>query len=134
MARKVVTPEQVEKALNPQLTDAKAKLCGKEFKVIVMSCDKEQVFIKELRDLIPTADTTVDIVKSLINIDMNKVCELAALVAKNSGEDFTAEEIMKSTRLLDIAKAIEIQITEQGYLDFLLQITAALPGMLTVKP
>jgi len=133
MGKIVLTPEQTDKALNPELTDAKALLCGKQIKVIVMSLKKEQVFIKSLKELIPNVESTVDIVNALIDIDPERLCALAAIVANHAGESFTAEDIFESTRLVDIIAAIETQIREQGYLDFLLQITGAVPGLLTVK-
>ena len=131
--RRRVTQEEIDKALNPELTDATATLCGKSFKVLVMPLNKEQVFLKELKALLPSAPDTAGFIKALSDIDPDRLCVLAERIAQNSGETFTAEQIAESTRLVDIISAIETQVNEQGYLDFLARIAAALPGMLSAK-
>lgn len=132
MSRKI-TPEQVAEALNPALSESTATLCGKEFAVITMPLSGEQVFLMKLRAMVPKTLNGPELIEALLTADAGKLCELAAMVASNAKEEMTADEILHSTRLVDIIGAIEVQIEKQGYLDFLLRIAAVLPGALTAK-
>lgn len=128
-----VTPEQVAEALNPALSESTATLCGKEFTVITMPLSTEQVFLTKLRAMVPKTLNGPELIEALLTADAGKLCELATMVASNAKEEMTADEILHSTRLVDIIGAIEVQIEKQGYLDFLLRIAAVLPGALTDK-
>ena len=132
MGRKI-TPEQVAEALNPALSESTATLCGKKFAVITMPLSGEQVFLMKLRAMVPKTLNGPELIEALLTADAGKLCELAAMVASNAKEEMTADEILHSTRLVDIIGAIEVQIEKQGYLDFLLRIAAVLPGALTAK-
>ena len=128
-----VTPEQVAEALNPALSESKVTLCGKEFTVTTMPLSGEQVFLMKLRAMVPKTLSGPELIEALLTADAGKLCELAAMVANNAKVEMTADEILHSTRLVDIIGAIEVQIEKQGYLDFLLRIAAVLPGALTAK-
>lgn len=132
MASKI-TPEQIAEALNPALSDTEAFLCGKKIKIVAMPLSKEQVFLKQLRSIVPQTIDGQAVIQALIDADPAPLCELARKIATNSGEAFTADQIADSTRLVDIVGAIEAQVEKQGYLDFLLRIAAMLPGALTAK-
>jgi|GEM_PF-4555781 len=135
MGRKV-TDAQIAEALNPALSEDMAVLGEQKFKVITMPLSVEQVFLKKLRSIVPKTVSGPEMIDALIETDVNDLCELAAMIVKNAGEDYkplTAADILHSARLVDIIGAIEMQIEKQGYLDFLLRITAALPGVLTAK-
>lgn len=138
MARKI-TDDQIAEALNPALSETTVQLADQTIRVVTMSLAVEQVFLKKLRKIVPTTISGLsgpELIDALIDTDVNILCELAAMVAKNSGEDckpLTAADLLVSARLVDIVGAIEAQIEKQGYLDFLLRIAAALPGVLTAK-
>ena len=61
------------------------------------------------------------------------LCELAAIVAINSGQDMTPDYILENARMVDIIGAIEVQLEENGYLDFLLRMATVLPGILNAR-
>lgn len=128
-----VTPEQQAEALNPELSETEAFLCGKMIKIVAMPLSKEQVFLKQLRSIVPQTLDGQAVIQALIDADPAPLCSLAVKIAKNSGKDFTEQQIMDSTRLVDIVGVIEKQVEKQGYLDFLLRIAAMLPGALTAK-
>ena len=123
----------MEKAINPDLTDATATLCGQHFKVIVLPLNKEQVFLKLLRRILPQAASGQALIDALLNADVGILCELAAIVATNSEQDLTTDDIHASGRLVDIVGAIEVQLEENGYLDFLLRMATVIPGILNAR-
>lgn len=132
-----VTPEQVAEALNPALSETVVVLADQKIRVITMPLATEQVFLKKLQSVIPKTINGPELIGALIDADANTLCELAAMVVKNAGEDYkplTAADILVSARLVDIIGVIEAQVEKQGYLDFLLRIAAVLPVALTAKP
>ena len=131
--RRKPTTEEMEKAVNPELTDATAALCGQTFKVLVLPLNKEQVFLKLLRRVIPTSLTGQALLDALLDADTGVLCEMAAIIAANSGAGITAEDILENGRLVDVVDAIQVQLNENGYLDFLLRLAQAIPGMLSVR-
>ena len=131
--RRKPTQEEMEKAINPELTDATASLCGQRFKVVVLPLNKEQVFLKLLRRILPQAATGQALVEALLNADTGVLCELAAIVAINSGQDMTPDYILENARMVDIIGVIEVQLEENGYLDFLLRMATVLPGILNAR-
>ena len=131
--RRKPTMEEMEKAVNPELTDATAELCGKRFKVLVLPLNKEQVFLKLLRRVLPRALTGQALLGALLDADMGVLCEMAAIVAANSGAEITAADIQEKARLVDIVEVLQVQLDENGYLDFLLRLASALPGMLSAR-
>ena len=138
MARKI-TDDQIAEALNPALSETTVQLADQTIRVVTMSLAVEQVFLKKLRKIVPTTISGLsgpELIDALIDTDVNILCELAAMVAKNS------ERIANRLQLLIcwylrgwwiLSEPIEAQIEKQGYLDFLLRIAAALPGVLTAK-
>ena len=131
--RRRVTQEEIDKALNPELTDATATLCGKSFKVLVLPLNKEQVFLKLLRRILPQAANGQALIDALLNADIGVLCELAAITAANSNLEITAAEIQENARLVDIVNTLQVQLDENGYLDFLLRMATAIPAMLAAK-
>ena len=127
------TEEQIAEALNSALSEDKAILGDEEFKVITMPLSVEQVFLKKLRAIVPKTISGPALIDALIDADMKMLCEMAAMIAENAGQELTAKDILSTARLVDIVGAIETQIEKQGYLDFLLRIAAVLPGALTVR-
>lgn len=127
------TEEQIAEALNPGLSEDKAMLGDQEFMVITMPLSVEQVFLKKLRAIVPKTISGPALIDALIDADMKMLCEMAAMIAENAGQELTAKDILSTARLVDIVGAIETQIEKQGYLDFLLRIAAVLPGALTVR-
>ena len=98
-----------------------------------MPLSVEQVFLKKLRAIVPKTISGPALIDALIDADMKMLCEMAAMIAENAGQELTAKDILSTARLVDIVGAIETQIEKQGYLDFLLRIAAVLPGALTVR-
>ena len=115
------TSEEMEKAINPELTGAIARLCGRTFKVLVLPLNKEQVFLKLLRRVMPSQPSQAAIVDALLSADLSTLCELASFAAANSGQDIPQEEILRDGRLADLVDVITVQMNENGYLDFLVK-------------
>lgn len=129
------TPEEMEKAVNPELTDATASLCGRTFNILVLPLSKEQVFLKLLRRILPQTVSVsgAAVIDALLGADLPTLCELAAVITANAGEDLTAQDILEQARMVDIVTAIQIQLNENGYLDFLLRMAAVLPAVLNAR-
>jgi hypothetical protein len=131
--RRKPTQAEMEKALNPALTDTTTTLCGVEFKVLVLPLNKEQVFLKMFRRVIPAEMNGASIIEALLNADIGTLCEIAAVIAINSEQDMNAEYIYTNGKLVDIVTAIEKQLDENGYLDFLVRMATVLPEILSAK-
>lgn len=127
------TQEEKDKALNRELTDAVAVLCGERFKVLVLPLNKEQVFLKLLRKVLPSAAAGDALMNALLDADLPVLCELSAIIAANSGVELSAADILERGRLADIVTAIQIQLDENGYLDFLLRMATVIPEILIAK-
>lgn len=131
--RRKVTQEEIDKAINPDLTDAVTTLCGITFKVKVLPLNKEQVFLKMLKSLLPQSVSGEALIEALLSADIGTLCEMAAIIANNSGQELSAGEILEAGRLVDIVTAIQTQLDENGYLDFLLRMAAVMPGILSAR-
>lgn len=112
--RRKPSKDEMEKAINPALTDAEVFLCGRRFKILVMPLNKEQVFLKLLRRVLPEVATGAGMVDALLNADLGVLCEMAAIIANNSGEDLTTGDILEGGRLVDVVALIETQLEETG--------------------
>ena len=131
--RRKPTDEEIEKALNPDLTDATATLCGQTFKVRVLPLNKEQVFLKLFKRIMPRALSGNALIDALLEAEVPTLCELAAIIAANADVDLQTKDILENGRLVDIVQAIQVQLDENGYLDFLVRMVAVIPEMLAAK-
>lgn len=131
--RRKPTEDEIAKALNPDLTDATATLCGQTFKVPVLPLNKEQAFLKLLRRVLPQAVTGEALLNALLDADIVVLAQMAAIVTANAGADLSADDILEGGRMVDVVDTIRVQLEENGYLDFLLRLATAMPELLSAK-